>query len=516
MREFKRTFFDRYVELHPEEATSLGLRAGADRLRDHSPAALEAEGKFWTETQRTLDALDPDDLDLDARLDHLCVKRLADFHVHGHEWLYLGLDWSLYPYTMLEVQRIHAKTQEEREALERRAKCVPEFLLQHERNVERGIREGSRIPDTTLRDFFASSQLPAAVQTLDELGFTSAAGAYRRHAEWMQGLESTDARSIGEPELVRRLSLMFGIDQRPSDLVRAARRDLQAIHEEMLACAAEVAPERGIRDLAAVHELALELQTAKLQGDLLEAYRAYVGRATALVRERRLFHLPEDYRMGVDLLPPSFAATGGAANWPAPLLAPEKLGYFLIASDRDAQPEAWAADLTVHEGIPGHHLQSFMWQKGFATERAPVRFLVVHDQVAIPRGYWAPMLNIEGWAVYAEELMRKAGFFSKREELFVLMAHAVRAARVVADLSLAAGEMSQGEVQRFMQSAACLTERHAWLEARRYAQIPLQASTYHLGRCAIEALREGWEDLAAFHAYFLSFGPVDPRAIPQA
>jgi len=58
-----------------------------------------------------------------------------------------------------------------------------------------------------------------------------------------------------------------------------------------------------------------------------------------------------------------------------------------------------------------------------------------------------------------------------------------------------------------------MAEGHAWLEARRYAQGPLQASTYHLGRKSIEALAAKWDDLSAFHDHFLSFDPVDPRAL---
>ncbi|MEZ4370797.1 MAG: DUF885 family protein [Polyangiaceae bacterium] len=514
MQEIKREFFNRYVELHPEEATSLGLTAGADRLRDHSPDALQAEAAFWACAQRQLAELDEAALTLDERLDRLCMQRLVDFQVHARDWMYLALDWSLYPYTMLEIQRIHAETPEEHEQLARRASCVAAFLEQHQANVERGIREQGRAPDSTLRDFFVSTQLPLAVTTLKELGFSAAASAYERHLSWLSSVQTTDARSIGEQELARRLSTMFGIEAPASELVSAARRDLEQIHEEMIECARLLAPERGVRSMRDVRELALELGQAKVEGDVLEVYRDYVSRAEATVRAQGLFALPDDYAMGVDVLPPSFAATGGAANWPAPLLAANKLGHFLVSLDRDAHPSAWAADLTVHEGIPGHHLQSFIWQRRFGDQEAPVRFLAVHDQVAIPRGYWAPMLNIEGWAVYAEELMRRAGFFSKREELFVLMAHAVRAARVVADLSLAAGEMSQAAVQQFMMDAACLTERHAWLEARRYAQIPLQASTYHLGRKAIERLRDESGELATFHEHFLAFGPVDPHALP--
>ncbi len=516
MQQLRQEFFDGYIGLHPEEATTLGLTEGAERLRDHRPEALDAEQRWLSAMKARLDALDEASLSVDERLDRLSMQRLVDHHLHAMPWLYRTIDFSMYPYAMLEVQLLHAVSAEEKAVASQRARQVPRFLEQQATNVDAAIASRLRLPDTTLRDFFVSTQLPAAIESLRSMGYEDAAAAYERHGAWMAELETADMRSIGPQELRTRLRLMLGIEEEPEALVAQAGEDLAEIQEDIVRVAAAAAPRRAIRDLSGARQLAFEMQQVKLDtDDVIGFFRAYVTRATAVVREQRLFDLPDDYVMGIDILPRSMALAVAAGNWPAPLKDRSKLGHYLVAADPQLHLVAWAADGAVHEGLPGHHLQSFLWQRRFADEPAPVRFLVVHDHVAIPRHFWAPMLNIEGWAVYAEELMRKAGFFTPDEELFVLLAHAVRAARVVCDMSLAAGTMSQDEVQQLLMREACMARGAAWLEARRYAQAPLQASTYHLGRKAIDALAAESDDLAAFHERFLSLGPVDPRALLQ-
>ncbi|MEM6992437.1 MAG: DUF885 family protein [Myxococcota bacterium] len=516
MPTLRQEFFDGYIGFHPEEATTLGIAEGANRLRDHGPDALARERSWFEAMRARLDQLDDGALTLDERLDALCVRRLVEFHLHTMPWLYHTIDWSLYPYAMLEVQRLHAATDDERAAMDQRAGEVPRFLAQQRHNVEQAIASGLCVPDTTLRDFFVATQIPPAIEALRSAGYEPAASAYETHATWLMGIDTADAGSIGPDELRVRLRVMFGIDEDPHDLVAAAREDLTEIHDAMIAVAAKVAPQRKITTLPDARALAWQMQEATVEtDDVVGFFSAYVARTRRFVVERGLFDVPDDYQMGVDILPPSMALAVPAGNWPAPLRARDKLGHFLVAADPTLHLSAWAADLAVHEGLPGHHLQSWIWQRRFGDDPSPVRFLVVHDHVAIPRHYWGPMLNIEGWAVYAEELMRRAGFFTEAEELFVLMAHAVRAARVVADLSLAAGEMTATEVQTLMMEQACMAERSAALEARRYAQAPLQASTYHLGRKAIESLAAEWSDPAAFHDDFLGLGPIDPRALAR-
>lgn len=528
----RKAFFDGYLEHHPEEATTLGSYAGAARLRDHRPEALEAERRWYVEMDGRLGAVDREALSADDQLDLRVMRRVVDHHLHLWDRLWCAVDWSIYPYMMAMAQRAHAESDDEWRALGRRLAEVPRFLAEHEANVARGIRDGLP-PDGALAEFFATRQLPPAIAALRELaprageGALAAAEAYERHAAWLIDTalpEASAARRLGEAELGWRWRHTLGIEESPARWIDRAREELARVQEMLVRCAAEV--DGSVRDLAGARALTTEMQGETLARDeeVVPYYRGYVDRALAHVVERGLFHVPDGYAIGVEALPPGFGATGYAAqNWPAPLLDARKLGHFLVAPEAKSHRTAWAADLAVHEGLPGHHLQSFWWQRRFGGDPAPVRFLLVHDQVAIARHDFGPMLNIEGYAVYAEELMRATGFFTPAEELFVLMAHGVRAARVVADLSLHAERMDEDEARAFLSGELGLPDDVARAEVRRYLQIPLQASTYLIGRLAIEELIAESRDidqekfaLADFHERFFGFGPVDPAAIRAA
>jgi uncharacterized protein (DUF885 family) len=97
----------------------------------------------------------------------------------------------------------------------------------------------------------------------------------------------------------------------------------------------------------------------------------------------------------------------------------------------------------------------------------------------------------EGWALYAEHMMREQGFFTEpRHELYQVEALLVRAARIIVDTSLHAGEMTLEEARRFMMERANLTEPTARAEVARYAAWPAQASSYLVGCLEILGIRE--------------------------
>ena len=116
MQQLRQEFFDGYIGLHPEEATTLGLTEGAERLRDHGRQALDTEERWLSSMKARLDALDEASLSVDERLDRMCMRRLVDHHLHAMPWLYRTIDFSMYPYAMLEVQLLHAISAEEKAA----------------------------------------------------------------------------------------------------------------------------------------------------------------------------------------------------------------------------------------------------------------------------------------------------------------------------------------------------------------------------------------------------------------
>ena len=128
------------------------------------------------------------------------------------------------------------------------------------------------------------------------------------------------------------------------------------------------------------------------------------------------------------------------------------------------------ATTAVHEAYPGHH-----WHLMTTKESRQVRRIFMSDYFA------------EGWALYAEGMMRDAGFFTPEQELGQLEARLFRAARIVVDTSLHTGEMSVDEAVAFMHERALLPLPTARSEVARYCAWPTQASAYLTGAMAIEA-----------------------------
>ena len=126
----------------------------------------------------------------------------------------------------------------------------------------------------------------------------------------------------------------------------------------------------------------------------------------------------------------------------------------------------------------------------------------------------------EGWALYAELMMREEGFFTEpAHELAHLDARLFRAARIVVDTSLHCGEMGFEEAVTFMRDRAGLTEPVARAEVTRYCAWPTQASAYLTGSLEVERLRTRWfaerGGLRPFHDAICGSGAL-PIALAEA
>ena len=200
-----------------------------------------------------------------------------------------------------------------------------------------------------------------------------------------------------------------------------------------------------------------------------------------------------------------------------------------------ANNRASLADLSAHEGFPGHD-----WHYKVMTEHrdqiAWVRWLTpgaVEDSSAM----WEDSLAAEGWAHYAEALMAEPqpgaseGFYTPEEKFYQLQGQLYRDLRVRVDTGLHTGRMSFDDaVDLFSQivdfqpgkctdaglspakSASCKTARAAIF---RYSKWPTQAITYRLGKNEIYALRTEASRLLGdkfspkeFHLLFMRQGTI--------
>jgi len=138
------------------------------------------------------------------------------------------------------------------------------------------------------------------------------------------------------------------------------------------------------------------------------------------------------------------------------------------------QNNGWIAVIALHEGYPGHHLQSVYQRRA---ERSIRR-----------RG--GNTYYQEGWALYAEHWMARAGLFDTPDaRLAQLQMRLWRTARVIIDPSLHTGRMSYEEAVQFFVDDVGLERSAAEAEVNRFTTWPTQAPSYIIGWLEIERLK---------------------------
>jgi len=512
-------FFARYLELEPEEATTLGVHAHDEAHRDPTEAGASTRADFYRAALADFEPLLATQRAPGERLDFESVVALAKFEVHAHDVLRRDLanaEWSIYPYTMASYARAQGLD------VSARIASMPAFLAQREVCLREAVQDGSGAklsPRSTVTSL-AKEELPGAANDLDRSD-PAAAAACRAHAAFLEAVVAPrcpEDGALGEEEYRLRLR-SFGIAGSPAELVAEAREHLASMQTAILRIASELAGTtfRSMTD-AGPYLRAAQLETLPPGSSTEAPYRAILDRVVTFIREHELFDLPP-LELGMDAYPEGMRSFGAGTNWPAPLLDPTKKGQFVVHPDPAAHFAAWAAVFAIHEGIPGHFLQSAAFREAFGASSAPVRFFCVADNVAFPRAYMRPMTNIEGWAIYAEELLRERGFHSGRDELFAHLGHAIRALRVIGDVGLHTRTLDTDAVARTLMEEGGLIERAARAEANRYARLPLQSITYFVGQRQTERLRQASmrarpsATLSQFHAWLFAQGPVPPAEL---
>jgi len=180
--------------------------------------------------------------------------------------------------------------------------------------------------------------------------------------------------------------------------------------------------------------------------------------------------------------------------------------YYINTFDLPSRPSYAVTALTLHEAIPGHHLQLAL-----AQELAHLPYFRRRLHVTA---------YLEGWGLYAEHLGYEMEMYHDRYQHYGALSFEVwRACRLAVDTGLHAKKWSREEAVAFMKKHVANTELDIRSEVDRYLIMPGQALAYKIGELKIKALRQNAEatlkerfDIKDFHQVVIENGAV-PLAV---
>ncbi len=179
-------------------------------------------------------------------------------------------------------------------------------------------------------------------------------------------------------------------------------------------------------------------------------------------------------------------------------------GYYWVNTyDLPSRTLYTLPSLTVHEAVPGHHLQGAL-------------NLELGDSIPQFRKDLYLSAYGEGWGLYTEFLADEMGMYTTPYEHFGKLTYEMwRACRLVVDTGIHAKGWTRDQVVDYMASNTALSMHEINTETDRYISWPGQALSYKIGELKIRELRKKAEttlqskfDIREFHEIILGQGTV--------
>ncbi len=527
------------LEADPLLATS----AGDDRYNDRLPLATAAEYARQARSDATflsrLRRIDRNRLSAADRLNRDLLEfvlshrvELAPFRAYR---IPLVSDEGFHVEVTRLADGVPMRAVRDYEAYLARLAAIPDYFAQNIANMQAGMADGFTLP---------AEILPGIQAVIDAQQYASAEES-PFYAPFRQMPEALDAatrarlqQAAHETIAARvlpayaRLRQFFVAEYAPRARRTIGARDLPDGERYYAALVRfftnlEVTPrevhETGLREVARIHrEMEGVIAQTGFHGDFaafLEFLRTdpqfYARSPEELLKDAAYLAKSIDGRLpgyfgrlprqpySVEPVPADIAPnyTGGRYV-PAPVGGTRGGQYWVNTFALEKRPLYVLPALTLHEAVPGHHLQGALAQE--------------LEHVPPFRRQLYPHAFGEGWGLYAEKLGVEMGIYRTPYEHFGRLTYEMwRACRLVVDTGMHALGWSRQQAQDYLAANTALSLHEIRTEVDRYIAWPGQALAYKMGELKILELRRRAEkelgsrfDLRAFHDAVLENGGV--------
>ncbi len=523
----------------PLLATSVGRHDFDHLLPSMALEDLERRVETWRGFLERLSAIDRSRLDEADRRNADIFRRqlesfVEDFAAGGHQ-IPLTVDDGFHIGFARLPSSMPFATAADYEAYIGRLRAFPQYVAQHIALMRAGLERGFTLPRVVLDGY----EVTIESHIVDDPG---ASVFHRPFDDFPTGVpesEGASLRQAGARAIVERVVPGYRsfLEFMVEEYVPGARTTLGASelpdgddyyaqrirHFTTLDLSAEEIHQLGLQEVARIRaEMQEVIAEVGFEGDFaafLEFLRTdprfYAETPEELLREASFIAKRMDARLpalfghlprlpyGVAPVPDHLAPKYTGGRYVEPPAGGRRPGYYWVNTyGLENRPLYVLTALTLHEAVPGHHLQVSLSQE-------------LEDLPDFRRYSYLSAFG-EGWGLYSEWLGLEAGLYEDPYDDFGRLTYEMwRACRLVVDTGIHAQGWSRRQAMDYMARHTALSLHEIRTETDRYISWPGQALAYKLGELEIKRLRREAEealgerfDVRAFHDAVLANGSL--------
>jgi uncharacterized protein (DUF885 family) len=541
----------RWMELYPEFATSVGYPGQNRRWTDDSPPGIATRKGQLDESIKKLRAIDRNALPASEQVNHELYSELLETAEEGLQygddpmpfrnvvpsnlWMPLTQMGGVQQSAADTLANMPHQSLADYEDILTRMEALPKNVEEHLALLQDGLGRGFTPPKITTRDVPKQiadlvpedplksalldpfNEFPANIIEADRNRLTDRAKqiyssrlrpAFQKLHDYVRNTYvpacrdsiAVTALPSGKASYAFHVRWQTTTDLTPQQIHEIGLSEVKRIRSEMEKVIASTGFKGSFHEFTEFLRNDPRFYFEKPQ-DLIDAYKI-IAKTIDPELAHEFGRLPRN-QYGVTPIPDFKAPSQTTAYYQPGAPAVGRPGYYFVNTyNLHARPKWEMEALSLHEAVPGHHLQISLAQE--------------MDNVPEFRKHVGYSAFVEGWALYGESLGGELGLYKDPYSKFGQLSYEMwRAVRLVVDTGMHTMGWTRDQAIQFFKDNTGKTDQDITVEVDRYIVWPGQALAYKIGQLKIRELRASAEkqlgekfDVRAFHDAVLENGAV--------